>query len=121
MIKKLGAGLLSIFIATSSATEAAAGEGYEFQKKVPKGFSEIYVPVDCDRLGKNGQITREFVKQMGIKSHMDLVERKLGPNSSDATVIDAMKDHIANHSIDRREVERLVTESAEICRRDFSY
>lgn len=115
MIKKLGTGLLSIFIATSSATEAAADEGYEFQKKLERGFGEVYIPIDCDKLGEADEITPEFVKQMGIWGHLENIERRLGPDATDDEKISAFKEDLRRHGVD----DAIIEETAEICRVNF--
>lgn len=112
---------------TTAALTAEAGEGPEFQKEVERGFGKIYVPVDCDKLGPDGQITPEFVRGMAFApGHMERVERGLPVDASDKEKIDAFALHLAGHiSMETDTGQRLeqtrkvIEDSAEVCRTHF--
>ncbi len=120
-------GLLSVFLTLASVNGATAQDhdhddhgvertsAHEFQFTVGKGATKRYIPVDCDLLDENGDLTSAFVKQMGVWGHLDRIEEYMKPNASEAAKIFAFQQHLKPHGIPKEKIEK----AAEYCRTNF--
>ncbi len=129
MSKTLETGLLTIFLSLSSASGFAddhdhshhKGHGAqdshsaEFQFKIGSGSMERFIPVDCDLLGKNGKLTSDFIKNMGVWGHLDGIEKRMGPDASEAAKIFAFKQHLKPHGISEEKIDK----AANHCREHY--
>ena len=103
-----------------------SNDGAEFQLPIVKGDKSGVVPVDCDLLDENGQITSKFVKSMGNKSHLTredylikMEEDKTGVQISDIERSGRYLAHITQHSHLRDLTMERIEVAAKHCRDNY--
>ena len=94
----------------------------EFQMPVVRG-GKNFIPVDCDALDKNGQITPDFVKAMGVESHFSrtdylikMEESRTGVKVSDEDRMQRYLDHLQSHNHARDLTLERIEVGAKHCR-----
>ncbi len=114
-MNKLKSGILGGIMAVSAHGMDAHAEEAEFQFPLKNGNHTVYIPVDCDSLDENGEITPKFVKQMGIWGHLshvdyqlDLKERASGIKVTDEQRIDAYIQHLNAHGLKPEKINKAV-------------
>lgn len=98
----------------------------EFQLPVIKGVPANVVPVDCDMLDENGNITSEFVAAMGVRSHMEFDERRMNQYEemhnveiSDEQRIEVFLRHLNAHSKTVNLTRERLDAAAQHCRQNY--
>ncbi len=85
----------------------------EFTFKVESRGIERQIPVDCDRLDENGELTSKFLHTMGVWGHLDRINESFLP---EAQKIQHMYGHLVLHSAEfRQDIPRAV----EKCHNDY--
>ncbi len=129
MNKTLETGLLTIFLSLSSANGLAKDHDHthhdghdvqdnhnaEFQFKIGSGSMKRFIPVDCDLLGKDGKLTSDFIKNMGVWGHLEGIEKRMGSNVSEAAKIFTFKQHLKPHGISGETIDK----AADHCREHY--
>ncbi len=96
--------------------------GTEFYLPVVKGDKTNVVPVDCDKLDRNGQVTPDFVKAMGNKSHLDALDNNFqlkGKILTDTDRVHSYLEHMQRHRHLRNLTRGRVEEAAKHCRDNY--
>lgn len=98
----------------------------EFQLPIIKGVPANVVPVDCDMLDANGNITPEFVAAMGQRSHMEYDERRMNlyEQTHDVVLTDEQRiqvflNHLNGHSATASLTRERLEVAARHCRENF--
>ncbi len=114
-------------VLTVGAQDAMA-EKPDFQLPVVKGDKHHVVDVHCNRLDKNGNVTPEFVKAMGIESHFSYIdykikmsEQKTGADVSDEKRAELYLEHLNGHNHARELTTERVEVGAKHCRENYSH
>lgn len=108
-------GILGGLMLLSAHGADALSEEPEFQFPLKHGNQTVYIPVDCDCLDENGDITSEFVKKMGVWGHLDHVDHQLdrkenetGIEVTDEQRIDAYIQHLKAHGLRPEKIDKAV-------------
>ena len=98
----------------------------EFQLPILKGVPAHVVPVDCDLLDENGNITPEFVAAMGVRSHMEYDERRMNQYEethdvelTDEQRINVFLRHLNSHNVTAQLTRERLETAAQHCRQNY--
>lgn len=107
-------------------TGRLAASETEFQLPVVRGVPENVVPVDCNMLDANGNITPEFVAAMGTRSHMEFDERRMDMQEkmhdvefTDEQRIEVFLNHLNAHSKTVNLTRERLDAAAQHCRQNY--
>lgn len=120
---KAESGLLSIFLALSpvaglgddtpqNTERLGTKPGAEFHFNVKHGNHVQKIPVDCDLLAQNGELTPEFVKNMDVWGHLGPMDAQSKGKYSDEQRLFVFKSHMRSHGI----LPQTVDAAAQHCR-----